>query len=111
MGEHPMAINIFLLLDCLGLIFLVYTLVNFWNEWRRPESRRHSPIHCEEYNFGVRIATYPAVSTSKEQNSVIPFPARYRQVELSPEHQRGFAKPIEMQRRAVPEPRASHGRK
>jgi hypothetical protein len=112
MGEHPMAINIFLLLDCLGLIFLIYALVNFWKERRRSDSRRHSPIYCEEHNFGVRIATFPAVYTSKEQNSVIPFPARYRQqAELSPEYQRGFAKPIEMQRRVISEPRASHGGK
>jgi hypothetical protein len=104
-----MAINVFLLLDCLGLIFLIYALVNFWKEWRRQENGRHSRIQCDEYNFGVRIATIPAGHTSNVQNSAIPFPARYWQAELPLEHHRGFTKPIEMQRRVVSEPSASHG--
>ncbi len=104
-----MAINVFLLLDCLGLIFLIYALVNFWKEWRRQENGRHSRIQCDKNNFGVRIATIPVVYTSNAQNSVIPFPARYWQADPSPEHQRGFAKPIEMQRRVISESSASHG--
>jgi hypothetical protein len=111
MGEHPMAITIFLTLDSLGVIFLIYALVNFWEEWRRPKNHRHSPVQSDEQDFGIRIATIPALYTSKDQNSVIPFPTRYRQAELSPEHQRGFAKPIEMRRLAVSEQRASQGRK
>jgi hypothetical protein len=111
MGEHPMAINIFLLLDCLGLIFLIYALVNFWKERRRPDNRRPSLVQCDEQDFGIRIATIPAVYTSKNQKSVIPFPARYRQADLSPEYQNRFAKPIEMQRRVLSEPRASQGGK
>jgi hypothetical protein len=106
-----MAINIFLFLDCLGLVFLMYALVNFWQEWRRTKSGRHSPIQVDEHNFGVSIATFPAVHTSNVQNSVIPFPARHRQTHLSPEHQKGFAKPIEMQRRLESEPRVSQGGK
>jgi hypothetical protein len=111
MGEHPMAITIFLMLDCLGLIFLIYALVNFWKEWRRSGNHRHSPVQSDEQDFGIRIATIPAVYTSKDQNSVIPFPTHYRQANLSPEHQRGSAKPIEMRRPAVSEQRASQGRK
>ena len=106
-----MAIDIFLLLDCLGLIFLMYALVNFWQEGRRTKNGPHSPIQGDEHNFGISIATFPAVQTSNVQNPVIPFPVRYRQANLSPEHQRGFATPIEMQRRAVSEPRASQGGK
>ena len=32
LGECPMATNIFLLLDSLGLVFLIYALANFWTE-------------------------------------------------------------------------------
>jgi uncharacterized membrane protein len=111
MGGHPMAITVFLLLVCLGLVFLIHALVNFRKELRRHENRSHSPIPWDEHNFGVRITPIPVVFTSKDQNSVIPLPARHRQADLSPGHQREFAKPIEMQRRVVSEPRASQGGK
>jgi hypothetical protein len=106
-----MAITVFLLLDCLGLVFLIYVLVNFWKEWRRHENSGRALILSDDHNFGVRIAPIPVVFTSKDQNSVIPFPTRYPQADPSPEQQRGFAKPIEMQRRVISEPRASQGGK
>jgi hypothetical protein len=111
MGEHPMAITIFLILDCLGLIFLIYALVNFWKEWRRNEHRHPSPVQRDGHDFGIRIATFPGVYTSKNQKSVIPFPVNYRQSNLSSVQQRDFAEPIEMQRRVLSEPRASQGGK
>ncbi|HEX3377682.1 MAG TPA: hypothetical protein VHS29_12525 [Candidatus Acidoferrales bacterium] len=106
-----MAITIFLLLDCLGLIFLIYALANFWKEWRRDKSRRPSPAQRNEHDFEIRIATFPVLYTSKYQNSVIPFPVNYRQANLSSMQQTDFVEPIEMQRRVLPEPRASQGGK
>jgi hypothetical protein len=111
LGEHPMALNIFILLDCAGLVFLIYVLVNFWNEWRRYQNGSHSAVQLDEKHLGDRIAIIPAVHLyPKNQNSVIPFPARYRQIYLPPEHHTGFAKTIEMRRRELPVPRASQGR-
>jgi hypothetical protein len=110
-GEHPMALDVFLLIDCLGLAFLIYVLVNFRKESRGQKYGRYMPFRCEERDFGVRIATIPAVCTSKDQNSVIPFPTRNRHADYFPEQQRGFTKPVEMQRRGVAEARVSHGGK
>jgi hypothetical protein len=110
MGENPMATDAFLLLDCIGLVFLIYALVNFWNEWQHCSKDRHSNIrvHLDERNLGGRIAIIPRVFIfPKDQNSVIPFPARYRQIHLPSESHVGFAKTIEMHPRVISESRAS----
>jgi hypothetical protein len=112
MGGHPMAIDIFLFVDCIGLVFLIYALVNFWNEWRGYNGGRQSPIQTQlnEKKLRDRIAVIPKIFLyPKNQNSVIPFPAHYPQINFSPEHLSRIAKTIEMRRRVVSEPRASQG--
>jgi hypothetical protein len=107
-----MAINIFLLLDCIGLVFLIYVLVNFWKEGRRYKNSGHPEVQVAEINRGDGIVVLPPVFLyPKDHNSAIPFPARYRQINLSVEQQKEFAQPIEIQRRLFSEQRASRGRK
>jgi hypothetical protein len=104
LGEYPMAMNVFLLLDCIGLVFPIYALVNFWKEGRRYKHSRHSALPCDQANLGGRIAVIPAVFLCpKDHGAVIPFPARNRQINISSEHAIGFAKTIEMRRRVVSE--------
>lgn len=106
-----MAVDIFILMDCIGLFFLIYVLANFWNEWRRYGKTGHQPLRQDEKYVGDRIALIPPVYLyPKDPSSVIPFPARYRQIHPSPEHHSGFAKTIEMRKRVAPTAKASHGR-
>jgi len=111
-GEHPMALNVFLLLSCIGLVFLIYAMANFWNEWRRYRNSGSSVAQFDDKNWDSRLAVIPSVFLHpRDRNPVIPFPARYRKISLSLEHQTGFARTMEIRRRVVSELRASQGRK
>lgn len=104
-----MATNVFLLLNCIGLFFLIYVLVNFWYEGHRYRNNSHSMLPMDEKDFGNRIANLPSVSLySKDQNPVIPFPARHRQMNLASERHTQFAKTLEMRERAVSDQTVSH---
>src|SRR5665213_1134650 len=96
MGEHPMAMNAFLLIDCFGLIFLMYALANFWSEWRRHKNRsREVPLDGKIVRD--RIAVNPRVFLyPKNVAPVIPFPERYGQISPAPEHHKAAATTIEM---------------
>jgi len=105
-----MAINAFILLNCASLVFLIYALVNFWNEWQGYKSSIRSALHPDEKNSGGRMAVISAAHIfSKNPNSVIPFPAVGRQIGLSLERKKGRAKSIELRGRGVSELRASRG--
>lgn len=102
-----MAMDAFLLLDCFGLIFLMYALANFWNEWRRYKNRSRREVPLDGKIVSDRIAIIPRVFLNpKNVAPVIPFPERYRQINPAPEHQKSAASTIEM--RAVRKHSASH---
>lgn len=87
-----MATNAFLLIDCLALIFMVYALANFWNEWRRSGNYRDRPVLQDPRIVGDAIATTPRVFPAPTNvNGVIPFPARYRQIHATPEQRKAAA--------------------
>jgi len=107
-----MAIDFFIMLNCIGMVFLIYVLVNFWNEGRRFQKSSHPVIRLDEKNLSDRIAVIPGVfPCPKDRYSVIPFTERCRQINFSPEHHTGFAKTIEIPSRAIPVQRVSQGRK
>jgi hypothetical protein len=56
-----MATNAFLVLDGFGLIFMMYVLANFWNEWRRFKNRSHREVPVDGKLVGDRIAVIPSV--------------------------------------------------
>jgi hypothetical protein len=87
-----MAMNAFLLLNCFGLVFLMYTLANFWIEWRQHKNRSHREVPLNEKVLGDRTATLPQVFLDPQNvASIIPFPARYRQIDTAREHQKATA--------------------
>jgi len=76
-----MAMTIFLALNGVGVIFLLYVLGQFWKEGRRhaADIRR-----CDEAALGrewveVLVATHPVSHSAHGGLPVIPFPARDRE--------------------------------
>ena len=70
--------TIFLGLNGLGVIFLMYVLVNFWKEVRRP--KKNAPRYVADNGHGgwaeVHVVTHPISPSAQRGLSVIPFPAR-----------------------------------
>jgi hypothetical protein len=98
-----MATNAFLVLDGFGLVFLMYALANFWNEWRRYKHGSQRGVPLDAKLVGDRVVRIPPVYLyPKNAKSVILFPARYRQLNATPEHQRKSATTIEMRKRMAP---------
>ncbi|HET6144362.1 MAG TPA: hypothetical protein VFE02_12710 [Candidatus Acidoferrales bacterium] len=104
-----MATYAFLLIDCFGLVFLIYALVNFWNEWRRYQNRGHREVPPDAQTVGDRIAIIPRVFLCpKNVAPVIPFPARYRQINATLEQRKAAAT---IQLRVIRRQRASRAAK
>jgi hypothetical protein len=100
-----MATNAFLLIDCFGLVFLVYALMNFWNEWRRHRNHSFREVSPNAQSVGDRVATIPQVFLyTKNAAPVIPFPARYRQLNATPKQRKAAAT---VQLRVIRKKRAS----
>ena len=70
--------TIFLGLNGLGVIFLMYVLVNFWREEHRPKknARRYAPEYGHMGWAEVHVVTRPISQSAQRGLSVIPFPAR-----------------------------------
>jgi len=99
-----MATNVLLFISAFGLVFLIYALINFGREWRRyiHDTRSRLPVGARV--VGDRVAIIPAVYLyPKNSGSVIPFPARYRQINLPLVQQGKSGNTIEMRKRIVPE--------
>ena len=83
-----MAMTIFLVLNGVGVAFLLYVLANFWKEGHRPKS--HARKHATE--FGRRdwadgfVMTHPISHAAQGGISVIPFQARDRGLSDRPIH-------------------------
>ena len=73
-----MATTIFLLLNGLGVAFLLNVLANFSKEGRRPENqgRRYATGRRQRDWANVLIVTHPISANAQGGPSVIPFRAR-----------------------------------
>jgi hypothetical protein len=75
-----MAITIFLLLNGMGVVFLLYVLANFWKEGHRPNNNARK--YASEYAWrdwaNVVVVTHPISHSAQGGLSVIPFRARGR---------------------------------
>jgi hypothetical protein len=83
-----MAMTIFLVLNSLGVVFLLYVLANFWREGHRPKNiaRKYAA------EFGGRdwadavVGTHPISRSAQSGLSVIPFQAQERELDGKPAH-------------------------
>jgi hypothetical protein len=70
-----MAMTIFLLLNGLGVVFLLYVLANFWNEGRRPKNNARG--YAAEFGrrdwIDVAVVTHPISHNAQGGLPVIPF--------------------------------------
>jgi hypothetical protein len=75
-----MAMTIFLILNGLGVIFLLYALAHFWEEGhRRTYAGRKYAAHDGQQDWTHAFVVTHAISHSAQGGmSVIPFPARER---------------------------------
>ena len=73
-----MAVTIFLLLNGLGVIFLLYVLARFWNEGRRQEytTRQSTTEFLRSDAADVFVVTHPISHSACGGLSVIPVQAR-----------------------------------
>jgi len=75
-----MAMTIFLLLNGVGVVFLLYVLANFWKEGHR--SNNNARKYPAEYGWrdwaNVVVVTHPISHSAQGGLSVIPFRARGR---------------------------------
>jgi hypothetical protein len=77
-----MAMNIFLLLSGLGVVFLLYVLAGFWKEGHRSanNARKYAAEFGESNWYEVAVVTHPISHNAQGGQSVIPFQARDRNV-------------------------------
>ena len=72
--------TIFLVLNGMGLVFLLYVLANFWKEGHRLVSNVQKNAIQFRSNEGAHllVVTHPISRSAKEIDSVIPFQAQER---------------------------------
>ena len=75
-----MAMTIFLVLNGLGVIFLLYVLANFWKEGQRSKNdARKYAMEFERRDWAdVFVVTHPISHSAQGGVSVIPFQSRDR---------------------------------
>jgi hypothetical protein len=76
----PMAMTIFLALNALGVVFLLFVLGNFWREERRPtnNARKYAAEFGRRDWIDVAVVTHPISHNAQNGLSVIPFRALNR---------------------------------
>ena len=89
-----MAIKLFLLLNAMGVAFLLYALSRFWSEGHRPENgaRPDELKLSQENRINVFIMTYPISSSAQGGLSVIPINAMARNKERVQTYRLGIEK-------------------
>ncbi len=77
-----MAMTIFLTINGLAVVFLLYALANFRKESRRPrnECRRFAPEFRRREMPEALVVSNPVSSSTHAGSSVIPFQARGREL-------------------------------
>jgi hypothetical protein len=84
-----MATTIFLVLNGLGVVFLVYVLANFWREGRRAavNSDRQDVMEFRGRNWAdAVVVTHPISLSAQGGVSVIPFQMRNQETNGNPTH-------------------------
>lgn len=75
-----MAMTIFLVLNGMGIVFLLYVLANFWKEGHRP--RNNARKYAAEFGrrdwAAVLVVTHPISHGAQGSLSVVPFRVRGR---------------------------------
>jgi len=76
-----MAMTIFLLLNGLGVVFLLFVLANFWKEGhqRTHDARRYAGDYERREWAEVLVTTHPISHSAQGGLAVIPFPLRDRE--------------------------------
>jgi hypothetical protein len=76
-----MAMTIFLVLNGMGVAFLLYVLANFWKEGHRPKSnaRKYAMESGRRDRVDVIVMAHPISHAAHGGISVIPFQARDRE--------------------------------
>jgi len=74
--------TIFLVLNGMGLVFLLYVLANFWKDGQRSGSDglRHTSDFRRWDGAGVVVITQPISRAPQGELSVIPFQSRSREL-------------------------------
>ena len=98
----PMATTIFLLLNGLGVAFLLNVLANFWKEGQRPKTnaRKYAAEFGREWTEVV-IQMHPISHSAPGGSSVIPFQARDTEPAGKPDHGPAAREAIEIPLRRV----------
>jgi hypothetical protein len=75
-----MSMTIFLMINGLGVAFLLYVLANFWKEGHRPQSNtRKDATQFRQRDWAdVFVLTHPVSHSAQGGISVLPFQARDR---------------------------------
>jgi hypothetical protein len=83
-----MSTTIFLVLNGLGVVFLLYVLTNFWKEGHRPMSEeRRDVMEFRGRNWSdIVVVTHPISLSAQGGVSVIPFQARGREASGNSTH-------------------------
>jgi hypothetical protein len=78
--RNPIAMTIFLVLNGMGLVFLLYVLASFWREGYRTASNVHKrATQFRSYEGAhVFVVTRPISRSARRIDSVVPFKARER---------------------------------
>jgi hypothetical protein len=77
-----MAMTIFLALNGLGIVFLLYVLANFWMEGHRPnnDARKFVTEFGERDWSDVAFVTHPISRSARSGTPVIPFQTRSQEL-------------------------------
>jgi hypothetical protein len=83
-----MALGIFLMLNGLGVVFLLYVLANFLKEGHRPTSDDRNDVmeYLGRNRADVFVVTHPISLFAQGGVSVIPFQERKRKINGSQAH-------------------------
>jgi hypothetical protein len=98
-----MAMNIFLLLSGLGVVFLLHVLAGFWKEGDRSvnNARKYAAEFGERNWYEVAVMTHPISHSAQGGLSVIPFQARVRSFVGKSEDGQAGGEAVELPQRKI----------
>jgi hypothetical protein len=98
-----MSIAFFLLLNGLGVVFLVYVLAGFWKEGHRSvnNARKYAAEFGERSWYSVAVATHPISQNAQGGLPVIPFQTRARNASGKSENGTTDREPVEIPLRKI----------
>jgi hypothetical protein len=98
-----MAITIFLVLNGLGVVFLLYVLEQFWKEGHRPTDtdRKYASDFGRRDWSQVVVVTHPVSHSAQGGLSVIPFRVRNRTLADAPDRGPADSQAMEIPTRRI----------